>query len=524
MSTIKQILRLHSQGKKIKFIARNCGVSKNTVKRYLGLVSSSPYDLKAILAMEEPALDALFSSSEKQPDVERLEYLMQKMPFFEQELQKTGVTRSLLWQEYLLKNPSGYAYTQFCVHLQSYRKSKTISMVMSYQPGEFLFVDYAGKTLSYFDKNTGEQIECQVFVATLGYSQYTYVQAFASQKSGDFIDALNKCVKFFGGVTKAIVPDNLKSAVTKSDRYEPTINKVLEDWANHNNTTILPARAIKPKDKALVEGAVKIAYSRIFAPLRNSVFTDIVSLNNAIDAQNGIHNATKFQRKDFSRSDLFNASERELLLPLPNIYFTIKKYRTLTVQKNCYVFLSEDTHYYSVPMRFIGQQVEVIYTISTVSIYCKASLVAQHARIYQKHGYTTVAEHLPSYYNDYKDRSPDYYRKKATEFNVELMMIFNLILAKKQHPEVSYKSCDGLLALARKTDKVIFTNACKIALLGSRFNYQYIKEIISNGAAKHYQDQSEMMPPNTPKHENIRGKEFYNQLNNNRNESRTTNV
>jgi hypothetical protein len=397
-------------------------------------------------------------------------------------------------------------------------------MVMEYAPGEVLFVDYAGKTLSYFDKSTGEEIKCQVFIATLGYSQKSYIQVFSSQKVIDFMDALNKCVVYFGGVPKAIVPDNLKSAVIKSDRYEPTLNRVLEDWANHNNTTILPARAVKPKDKALVEGAVKTSYSRIYAPLRNTVFTSMYDLNQAISAENKKHNDTKFQKKDYSRQQLFDAEEKSALLPLPSSAFTIKKYRTVTVQKNCYVYMSEDSHYYSVPMRFIGQKVELIYTINTVSIYHNHILVAQHPRFYKKHGYSTVSDHLPSYFNDYKDRSPGYYQKKATEFNPELLILINLILAKKMHPELAYKSCDGLLSIARKTDKVVFTNACKLALLTEKYNYKYLCEVISNGAAKNYIEYTNEAVKSIQKHENIRGKEFFNQINNKNYESRTTNV
>lgn len=524
MSTIKQILRLHSQGKAIKFIARSCCVSKNTVKRYLHLIEQLGSTTEAILAMEDPVLESLFSSATKEPDTDRHRHLVSQMPYFQQELTKAGVTRTVLWQEYLANYPSGYGFTQFCVHLQSYRRSISSSIVMSYDPGEVLFVDYAGKTLAYVDKSTGEETKCQVFVATLGYSQYTYIHAFKSQKVADFIDALNKCVAYFGGVPKAIIPDNLKSAVIKSDRYEPTLNRILEDWANHNNTTILPARALKPKDKALVEGAVKIAYSRVYAPLRNQVFTSIYELNEAIERQNGVYNDLKFQRKDFSRHDLFTQTEQAALLALPSSAFTIKKYRTLTVQKNCYVFLGEDQHYYSVPMQYIGQQVEVIYTLDSVSIYYKTSLVAQHRRLLLKYAYTTVAEHLPSHYHAYKDRSPDYYRKKASEFTGELLTIFNLIFLKKQHPELAYKSCDGLLSLARKTDSRIFQNACKIALLGGRFTYKYILEIITNGAAEHYQEATQPIKIQTPSHENIRGKDFFNQLNNNKNESRTTNV
>lgn len=524
MSTVKQILRLFHQGKKIKFIARNCCVSKNTIKRYLQLQSTSGHSIEELLNLEDVALEAIFSSNIKAPESDRYRHLMDLMPYFLSELKRPHVTRTVLWQEYLTNNPDGYGFTQFAFHLANYQKNKTVSMVMEYAPGDVMFVDYAGKTLSYFEKSTGEEIKCQVFIATLGYSQKTYIQVFPSQKVIDFIDALNKCVIYFGGIPKAIVPDNLKSAVIKSDRYEPALNRVLEDWANHNNTTVLPARAVKPKDKSLVEGAVKTSYSRVYAPLRDSVFTSIYDLNQAVNVENEKHNGTKFQKKDYSRQQLFDSEEKLALLPLPQKVFTIKKYRTVTVQKNCYVYMGEDSHYYSVPMRFIGQKVELVYTINTVSIYHNHVLVAQHLRFFKKHGYSTISDHLPSYFNDYKDRSPGYYQNKAAAFNPELLTLMNLILAKKIHPELAYKSCDGLLSIARKTDNEVFTNACKLALLTEKYNYKYICEVISNGAAKNYTEQPNEPVKPIPKHENIRGKEFFNQSININYESRTANV
>ena len=523
MSTVKQILRLYHHGKKIKFIARNCSVSKNTIKRYLHLQQSSGHGLEDLLALEDVVLEAIFSSQNRPPETDRYVHLMDLMPYFLRELQRPHVTRTVLWKEYLAKTPNGYGFTQFCLYLGNYQNNKSVSMVMQYSPGEVLFVDYAGKTMSYFDKATGEEIKCQIFIASLGFSQKTYIQAFLSQKVSNFIEALNKCVVYFGGVSKAIVPDNLKSAVIKSDRYEPTLNRVLEDWANHNNTTILPARAVKPKDKSL-EGAVKTAYSRVYAPLRDKKFTSIYDLNQAITAENERHNQTKFQKKDYSRQQLFDSEEKQALQILPTAAFKIKKYRSVTVQKNCYVLLSEDNHYYSVPMRFIGQKVEIIYTNNTVCIYHNHVLVAQHPRFFKKHGYSTVSGHLPSYFNDYKDRSPEYYRKKASDFNPELLILINLIFAKKAHPETAYKSCDGLLSIARKTDREIFSNACKLALLVEQYNYKYICEVISNGSAKNYTELQKESINSIPKHENIRGKEFFNQLNTINYESRTANV
>lgn len=206
-------------------------------------------------------------------------------------------------------------------------------MVMEYAPGDVMFVDYAGKTLSYFEKSTGEEIKCQVFIATLGYSQKTYIQVFPSQKVIDFIDALNKCVIYFGGIPKAIVPDNLKSAVIKSDRYEPALNRVLEDWANHNNTTVLPARAVKPKDKSLVEGAVKTSYSRVYAPLRDSVFTSIYDLNQAVNVQNKNTMTQKFQKKTIQGNNCSILKKNWLYYHCPKRHLQLKSIGLLRFKK-----------------------------------------------------------------------------------------------------------------------------------------------------------------------------------------------
>jgi transposase len=514
MSTIKQIIRFNSQGKGIKFIARGCGISKNTVKRYLHIFNQCGHSNDELLLLDDVILEGILLQKEKPVKDDVYTLLMSLMPYFETELQKTGVTKLLLWQEYKAKLTTAYSYTQFCYYLGLYLKSKKTSMVVEHQIGNLLYVDFAGKTMSYYDKNTGEEIKAQVFMATLGYSQYAFVQAVNSQKIPDFIDALNGCVRYLGGVPLAIVPDNLKSAVIKADRYEPDINRVLEDWANHNSTTIIPARALKPKDKSLVEGLVKISYSRIYAPLRNCIFTDLPSLNSAILKQLKIHNEEKFQRKTYSRSDVFFGEEKATLKPLPQEEFKVKKYKTYTVQKNCHIALSEDNHYYSVPKAYVGQKVEVIYTKNMVSIYYQHKLVAQHLRAYSQHGYTSIASHLPSNYGFYKDRSPDYYRNASLQYNTDFQLIISHVLSKKLHPEQAYKSCDGLFSLARKTEKLLFEKACRLASLADDYSYRFIRLVLTNGTAAHFEEHIEEPTQPIPTHKNIRGKQYYNQINN----------
>jgi transposase len=246
MSTLKQIIRLKEQGKGIKQIVRICGTSRNTVRKYLALIEQTSFNVTELLAMEVQALElALLPVDSKSRD-DRYDLLLARMDYYHQELIRTGVNRWLLWSEYRQNNPNGYSYTQFCYHLSVYTKLQNGSLPINHIPGDLLYIDFAGKLLDYVDSHTGEVIKVQVFVATLGFSQYSYVEAVLTQKTIDFIAALNRCLIYFQGIPKGIVPDNLKSAVIKTDRYEPELNRLLEDWANHYKTAIIPARSRKP--------------------------------------------------------------------------------------------------------------------------------------------------------------------------------------------------------------------------------------------------------------------------------------
>lgn len=509
MSTVKQILRLYQEGKGIKTIARIVGVSKNTVKAYVHTIGLYGLSLPSLLEMEDTALSELLNAPPEGTSNERLSYFKSRLSYWEKELQRPGVTRYLLWQEYRLGQPAGYGYTQFCYHLHDHLKAPSVSMIVDHQPGDKLFIDFSGKKLLYYDPLSGEEKQAEVLIGVLGYSQKACVVALESQNSEDFILGMNKILRYLGGSPAAIVPDNLKAAIVKSDRYEPVVNRIFEDFANHYQTAVMPARVLHPKDKALVENMVRITYSRIFAPLRDRVFTSIYELNEAISEPLEKHNAALFQGKDHSRNDLFD-SEKTLLKPLPQEPFLIRKYRQLTVQKNAHICLSEDAHYYSVPYAYLGQKVEVIYTHNRVSIYHKSQLLATHVRTRKKHAYTTVEEHLPSRYRDYKDRSPDYYRKRALAYGVEPGELINRILMRKMHVEQNYKSCDGVLRLAAKTPADVFRNACKIALQAGSCHYRFIDQLITNGMAKNYTPPVEL--PLSPPHENLRGKSFFNEL------------
>lgn len=509
MSQIKQLLRLYKQGNSIKSIARNLGISKNTVKSYLLKLSSGKLPIGELLALEDPVLEGKFHAGNPAYKDPRFEHLSANLNYFIAELKRVGVTKKLLWEEYIASYQRGYAYSQFCFHLRQQLIARKPGMRLNHLAADKLFIDFAGKPLHYIDRLTGELIPCQVFVATLPFSGYSFALAIPSQRIDDLIYALRCCLREIGGCPRILVPDNFKSAITKADRYEPEINRVLEDFANHYKITVIPARPRKPQDKALVENDVKLVYNRVYARLRNRQFFDLESLNQAIKEKIKAHNQTRMQQKPYCREERFLAAEKHLLAALPESDFEVKYYSEPMVTNNNYVYLGKDKHYYSVPYAYVGIRAKVIYTRSMVHIYARGKQVAVHIRSYTPGGYTTVKEHLSSHHRHYLDRSPDYYIDKAKDRSHELYLLTQLIFNQPKPPEQLYRTCDGLLRLQKAAPVAAFARACEIAIECRNFSYKFVERILKNKM----EDQQDSPPKEQPLpiHTNIRGKEYYTQ-------------
>jgi hypothetical protein len=352
---------------------------------------------------------------------------------------------------------------------------------------------------------TGEAIPVYVFVACLPFSDYTFIMAVRRQTTEDFLYALSRCLNHLGGCPKIVVPDNLKAAVIKADRYEPTLNRLMEDFANHYQFGVMPARSAHPRDKGKVENQVRIIYSRVYAKLRTQHFFSLEELNRALAEKTMEHNQTRMQRTNYNRREKFLADEKHLLSPLPETEFEIKYYTDLRVGHNNHIYMGRDKHYYSVPYTYTGQKVHVIYTRTLVRIFCKNERIATHERVIG-FGYTTVAEHLCSAHRHYNKRSPDYYIETAKKKSTALAEIIALIFSRPQPPELFYRTCDGLLSLCRKTDPDSFEQACRIALEHNTYNYGTIKSLIASKSL--FMETQEQKPLPTPQH-NIRGKQYY---------------
>jgi transposase len=301
MIKIRQILRLHSQGRSKVQIAAQTGISRNTLKKYLNEFTESKLTFEEISGLNDKDLEDLFVKPEEKPVNEKLQTLFNLFPSIDKELKKKGVTRLMLWEDYKNKHPDGFGKSQFKHYFAQWKAQVNPTMRMEHKAGDKLYVDFAGDKLSIIDIQTGEIKFVEVFVAILGASQLTYVEAVLTQQKEDFIAACENAMYYYNGVPAAIVPDNLKSAVTKSSKYEPPLNDTFADFAEHYGTTILPARAYRPRDKALVENAVRIIYTRIYAKIRGGTYRSLDELNGAIKGPLEEHNGVFLRGRNYSR-------------------------------------------------------------------------------------------------------------------------------------------------------------------------------------------------------------------------------
>ena len=512
MLQIRRILQLLEQGASKRKIAQILHSSRHTIDDYALKIGQSGISIPLLIKLSDAELATLFYSGNKEPVPDsRYEDLKIRLEYFLKELTRTGVTKLRLWQEYRQEVPDGYAYSQFCDHLSQYTRRSAATMHFEHKPGERLQVDFAGKSLSYIDSSTGEIIVCPVLVCVLPFSGFAYIEALASASQENLFAALGRCLSYLGGVPQNVLSDNMKQFVHKSNRYEPVFAELCEQWSLHYNTTLSAARVGKPKDKPTVENTVKLSYLRIYAPLRNETFYSRKELNQAILKALETHHQTPFQKRSYTRLDRFIQDEKPSLKSLPEEPFIIKHTATAKVQKNYHVILGEDWHQYSVPYQLIGKDTRLIYDSDEVEIYLGMQRIAVHKRDYRRHGYTTLAEHMPQKHKKYQETKgwdADFFLKKGKELGECSFEIMRRILESKTFTEQAYNACLGLLRLSEIYGKERLENACKRAMESPRVSYRLIDNILSNNLDKYTEDQTELFPT-IPDHENIRGPQAY---------------
>ena len=508
---LREILRLKSLGFSERNIAQSCGVSRNTVSKVVHRTDELNITWPLDHDMTDNTLSELLFPKEKTATDKRLP----DYDYIRKELLKNGVTKKLLWIEYceLCRQSGGESlmYSQFCEYIRRDEEKRRATMHIPRKPGEQIEVDWAGDPAHIIDPDTGEITDCWLFVGVLTYSQYTFVEAFMNERTGNWIKAHIRMFEFFGGVTPVLVADNCTTAVDhqKSDWYTPVLNATYHELAEHYNVAILPARVRKPKDKPTVEGSVGKISTWITAALRNEQFFSLAELNEAIRKKLQIYNARQFQKKECSRLSLYLGEEQPLLAPLPATPFELSEWKQATVQFNYHIVV--DGMYYSVPYQYIKDKVDVRVTDSTIEVFHHHERIASHRRLSGRAGqYSTITEHMPEDHQKYLEWNGDRFRRWADQIGSNTRKVVDAILASGKVEQQSYRSCMGLLRLAEKHSSQRLEIACERALsYSSRPSYKSIKNLLitmkSDPDAGAFQDSGEDERP----HGITRGARYY---------------
>jgi len=488
----------------IRKIADRTGIPYSTVYDNITLAKAKELTWPQVDVMSEEALEQLLSTHDNQRPLPDYAYI-------EKELKRPGVTLQRLWLEYKEANTNGFQYSRFCQLYEAWCKHNSVYTPMPHKAGEELFVDYSGDKIPYICPETNVQKNAEIFVAVLGASDRIFAEASRSQQLSCWIESNINAFEYNEGVTELLVPDNLKPAVTKADRYEPAINRTYEEMGNHYGICICPARIVKPKDKSKVELGVAAVQREVLAPLRDRIFFGLDAVNQAIRERLSLLNNRPFQKRPGSRESIYQEIEKAALRPLPETRYRYRKWEVkLPIGQDHHVLI--DQHSYSVPYQLAYMKVDAAIDINTVEICHKGEIVARHPRSYINGGRTTLAEHMPPKYRHYFE---SYDKEKllikaqnvgGSVFNWA-QMIFNL---KGRPPRTLCHTVQGALSLVREFGELRVNNICERAVRFNIQSYKQLRSMLINGADRlpiSVESNTESHLPQC--HENVRGARHY---------------
>lgn len=505
MRKITEVLRL-SWGcqQSQRQVAIQCSVSRPCVSEYLRRASIAGLSWPLPPELTDAQLDRLLFPPSPKLDAEQRG--VPEWAAVYEELRKKNVTKFLLWQEYRELNPLGYNYSWFCDQYRRWLGKRDISMRQHHRAGEKLFIDYAGHTIAIVDSRTGEQTQAQIFVAVLGASNYTFAEATATQSLADWIGSHVRAFEFFGAVPEILVPDNLKSGVTKAHRYEPDLNPTYHDMAQHYDVVVIPARVRRPKDKSKAELGVQVVSRWVLAALRNHTFFSLQQLNTRISELLVRLNDRSFRKLPGCRRSRFESLDRPALKPLPANAYIFAEWGKARVNIDYHVEV--DRHYYSVPNAYRKKQVDVRYTEQTVECFYNSQRIASHSRSRMIGHHTTVREHMPESHRQYGDWSPERLISWAHKYGKCTAELVNQIMQSRRHPEQGYRSCLGILRLEKTYGAERLEAACQRALLLGTKRYKSVESILKHGLDQ-VDPVSDAEPVLPDDHDNIRGPSYY---------------
>lgn len=506
---LREVFRLHFEKKlSSRVIGKNCMLSPSTVQDYLARHAVAKLGWPLAPALDDDAvLSELLFPHEHHPKSVRPEpdwatvYL---------ELRRKHVTKMLLWQEYRETHPEGYEYSQFCERYARWVPTISLTMRQEHIAGEKLFVDFSGDGLTLVDPRTGECFKVKLFLAVLGASNLTYVEPVLDEALPTWVGCHVRALDYIGGVARITVPDNLKSGVSKPDRYEPVLNPTYADWARHYGTVIIPARVRKPRDKAKVEQGVLLASRWILAVLRNRLFSSMEEIREAIRPLLEKLNNRMMRKLKKSRRQLFEETERQALLPLPQQPYELAQWAT--ARPNIDYHVQYDDHYYSIPHTLVtglaDRRLDIRATETTVEILYNNVRQVSHQRSYEKHKYTTVTAHMPRSHREQAEWTPSRIVNWAKSVGPSAALLVAELMARRPHPEQGFRSCLGVLRLRKTYPDDRLERACARALRHRACSYKSVEAIL-----KHNLDRQDELPDATqatlPNHDNIRDADYY---------------
>jgi transposase len=510
MRKIREVLRLKwALGIDERQIAQSCRISRSTIWEYIRRAKEAGLSWPLPADLDDAALEAMLFQGNLSRGVKRPE---PDWPSIHQERKRKGVTLLLLWQEYLAQNPEGYGYVTFTIKYRQWRGGLDATMRQDHKAGEKLFIDYAGMTLPITDPRSGEVCAAQVFVATLGASNYTYAEATLSQSLEDWLGSQRRALEYFGGVPEMIVPDNLKAGVKSPCYFEPEINRAYAEFAAHYGVAILPTRVRKPRDKAKVESGVQIVERWILAPLRHRTFFSLQEANEAIWERLEELNHKPFQKLPGSRKSSFEEVDKPCLRSLPAEAYILASWKKAKVNIDYHVEV--EGHYYSVPHPLIREQVELRLTQNTLEVFHEGKRVASHRRLPDLPRYrgrhSTIREHMPSAHRHYAEWTPERMIQWAQKNGCHTAKVVAEILASRPHPEQGFRSCLGLMRLGKTYGPARLEAACKRACHFRAFSFKSVRSIL-----QHKLDSKPLPLPETDNtatqqtHCNVRGASYY---------------
>jgi transposase len=510
MTSYREILRLNVQGISQRSIAKSCGCSRNTVSSVLTQAQQRKIEWSGIHDLTDGDLHNILFPDKIQP-------YLRKTPdceYIHREMAKSGVTLSLLWNEYCelcrLSSEIPLKYTQYCNYYRKFAVTTQATMHINRKPGEQTEVDWAGQTATIIDRDSGEMINAYIFVAVLSSSQYAYVEAFLGQDQECWIAAHVNAFRFFGGVTRILTPDNLKTGVNQVSWYTPVINKTYHEMAEHYGTAVIPARVRKPKDKPNAEGAVGVISTWILAALRNQQFFSLPELNEAILDKLGTFNSKPFQKKTGSRLSVFLEEEKCALQPLPVSLYELAFWKIATVQFNYHITV--DKMHYSVPYEYIKHQVDVRITRRVIEVFFNNHRICSHSRLRGLEGqYSTITEHMPDNHQQYTQWNGERFISWAESIGPHTVIAIKAILTSHKIEQQGYRGCMALLKLADRYSVTRLETACARALNYTPSpGYKNISTILKSGQDKLSKPEMEMPPDGkADKHGFTRGADYY---------------